>query len=98
MPSLPVYLKCIVPAIVTDGSAMADAHETKVIARADEPYRWRCPNGHCSWDRTNNHCWCPSCSRQSENGADIHPEHWEIIDAKTGSRIPYSAVEFAEDQ
>ncbi|GAA3882802.1 hypothetical protein [Haloarcula argentinensis] len=84
--------------VITDGSAMADAHEEVVIDRDDEPYRWVCPNGHCSWDRTNNHCWCPSCARQSENGVDVHPEHWEIVDEKTGQTIPYAAVRFAEDQ
>ncbi len=44
-----------------------------------------------TWDRTNNHIWCPGCQRQSENGADVTPEHWEVHDRKptrpfTGAR------------
>ena len=57
-------------------------------------YRWVCPNGHSSWDRTNNHIWCPTCQRQSEQGADVSPEHWEVYDKKTGETIPWSEIEF----
>jgi hypothetical protein len=84
-----------------DGSALADSHERVVIDRAGEPYRWRCPNGHTSWDRTNNHIHCPSCRRALENRGLMEiqdAEHWEIVDEKTGRTIPYSAVSFAEDQ
>jgi len=80
---------------------MADAHETTEIDRGDEPYRWRCPNGHSSWDRTNNHVHCPSCRRALENDSWLkvqEAEHWEIVDAKTGERIPYSAVEFEDSE
>lgn len=81
--------------LVGDGSARADAHATVEIDREDEPYRWRCPNGHISWDRTNNHLWCPSCRRAGENGADVAAEHYEIVDAKHDRTVPYAAVEFA---
>jgi len=80
-----------------DGSAAADAHPPVEIDRDAEPYRWRCPNGHTSWDRTNSHAWCISCRRAAENGADVTPEHWELVDAKTDRTIPYSAVRFAGD-
>lgn len=79
-------------AIRTDGSAVADAPERVVVDRADEPYRWRCPNGHTSWDRTNNHIWCHSCRRAAENGADVAAEHYAIVDEKTGEEVPWSAV------
>ncbi|MDS0280328.1 hypothetical protein NDI85_21315 [Halomicroarcula sp. S1AR25-4] len=89
---------------MADGSAVADAHDEVVIDREDEPYRWRCPNGHTTWDRTNSHLWCPSCRRAMEQQGQwsiMHvqsAEHWEIVDEKTGETIPYSAVRFAEDQ
>ncbi|SEO72774.1 hypothetical protein SAMN05216388_1017121 [Halorientalis persicus] len=83
--------------IVADGSAVGDARRVE-IDRGDEPMRWRCPNGHVSWDRTNNHLWCPSCRRQAEAGDDVEPEHWELVDAKTDRTIPYSAVRFAGEQ
>jgi ribosomal protein L37AE/L43A len=79
----------------TDGSAAADAHEIVRVDRHDEPYRWRCPNGHTSWDRTNAHIWCHSCRRAGEGGADVEAEHYEIVDAKRERAVPYSAVEFA---
>lgn len=83
--------------LLADGSAFGDAQRI-TIDRSDEPLRWRCPNGHVSWDRTNNHLWCPSCRRDAEAGRDVDPEHWEIVDARNDETIPYSAVEFAEDQ
>lgn len=79
------------PEIHADGSSPADAMRVE-IDRENERYRWACPNGHTSWDRTNSHVWCSECARQSENGADVEPEHWEIVDKKTGETIPYSAV------
>lgn len=81
--------------LYADGSAVADRHETVRVDRDEEPWRWRCPNGHTSWDRTNNHVWCPECRRANEAGADVHPEHYEIVDARNDRTIPYSAVEFA---
>lgn len=91
----------MVPTIVADGSAFADSHPTVEVDRADEPYRWRCPNGHTSWDRTNNHIWCPSCRRALEGEAVLSKrsaEHWEIVDEKTNRTIPYSAVKFVGEE
>lgn len=82
--------------VIADGSAHADTFPGVQIDRDDEPLRWRCPNGHISWDRTNNHLWCPACRKASESGHDVEPEHWEIVDAKHDKTIPYSAVEFVE--
>jgi len=80
--------------LLADGSAATDAHPPVTVDRAAEPYRWRCPNGHTSWDRTNNHLWCPSCRRARENGADVDAEHYELHDAKHDRLVPYAAVEF----
>lgn len=80
---------------VGDGSSIADREPTVVIDPDDESQRWRyrCPNGHTDWDRTNNHVWCRSCRHQAENGDDLDPEHWFIVDSKTDEEIPWSAVE-----
>lgn len=81
------------PRLEADGSAVSDARRV-IVNREREPYRWRCPNGHTSWERTNSHGWCPQCRYQSEHGSDVHPEHWELYDAKTGELISYARVEF----
>jgi 5-methylcytosine-specific restriction endonuclease McrA len=84
--------------LVADGSAVADARRI-TIDRSDptDRYRYRCPNGHVSWDRTNSHIWCPSCRRQAETGDDVDPEHWELFDAKTGECIGYARVRFVQE-
>jgi hypothetical protein len=79
--------------LLADGSARADARRV-VVDRDAEPYRWRCPNGHTSWERTNSHGWCPQCAHQSENNGDVHPEHWEIYDARNDETISYARLEF----
>jgi len=84
--------------LAADGSAAADRRDVVLVDREAEPFRWRCPNGHTVWDRTNNHLWCQSCRRALE--AD-HPrvdraEHHEIVDARTGETVPYAAVEFPD--
>jgi len=80
--------------LVGDGSAGTDAHPTVKVDRTGEPYRWRCPNGHTTWDRTNNHLWCHACRRAREGGADVEAEHYELVDAKRDRTVPYAAVEF----
>lgn len=81
-----------------DGSAQADVRPVVTIDRSDavERQRYRCPNGHINWDRTNSHIWCQSCSRASRQNAAIDPEHWEIVDEKTGETIAWDRVEVVE--
>ena len=67
--------------------------ETVRVNRRAERFRYRCPNGHTTWDRTNNHVWCPSCRRQAEQGRDVDPEHHRIVDAKRDIEIPWERVE-----
>lgn len=31
-----------------------------------------------------------------KHGADVHPEHYELLDAKTNEQIPWSAVVLEE--
>lgn len=79
-------------------STVVGADEIIEIDRSKpgERYRWTCPNGHTSWAPTNSHAWCHGCHRQSENGADVHPEHYELLDQRTGESIPYARVELVE--
>ena len=75
-----------------------DPRDTIQIDRTGpERYRYTCPNGHPQWDRTNNHIWCPGCQRQAEQGADISPEHWELLDKKTDETIPWNRVEIVAE-
>jgi hypothetical protein len=75
---------------LADGSSIADAHPLTHIDRKDpaQRYRYRCPNNHTSWEKTNGGIWCASCSRQ-----DLDPHYHKILDAKTDEHIPWSSVE-----
>lgn len=85
---------------IADGSAAADAREIIEIDRrvAVERYRYTCPNGHIDYSRTNSHIWCRGCLRMAEAGNDVDPEHYEIVDKKTGETIPWSRVKLTEDE
>lgn len=61
-------------------------------------YRYTCPEGHVNWDQTNNHIWCPTCRQQLENGHDVDPEHYHIVDQKTGLDIDWADVELVGGQ
>lgn len=85
------------PTTAADGSAASDADDRRRIDRSGTArWRWRCPRGHVDWDETNNHVWCRSCRREAEQGADVDPEWWEIVDARTGETIPWSSVDVIE--
>jgi hypothetical protein len=56
-------------------------------------WRYRCPNGHQDWARTNSHIWCRTCARQDGQGDDLDPEHYELVDQKTGESVPWSAID-----
>lgn len=83
---------------VADGSAATDTHPPVEIDRsiAAERWRYRCPNGHTDWSPTNSHLWCKGCRRQHEAGDDVDPEHYELVDTRTGETIPWSAVRLVE--
>jgi len=81
---------------LTDGSSPKDAQPLVTIDLGDERSRWRytCPRGHRNWERVNSHGWCEACARDLGHNDDADPEFWELIDAKTGTRIPWSRVIF----
>lgn len=80
---------------VKSGGNGDDATAPIEIDRSNPPerYRYVCPNGHANWDRTNNHIWCQTCRRQNEHGAAVDPEHYELVDKRTGETIDWQRVE-----
>ena len=84
----------------TGESLAAESSDSPLVRidRSRTPQRWRylCPEGHSNWDRTNNHIWCRSCRRANEAGEDIDPEHYVVLDVKTGEEIPWSRIEIVE--
>lgn len=82
-----------------DGSSARDAGDVVRIDRSIPAQRWRytCPHGHLSWAPTNNHLWCKACRQVNENGRNLDPEHYELIDQKTGERINWARVRLVED-
>lgn len=83
-----------------DGSSVEDAGDHVEIDLQDDldRMRYRCPNGHTSFTRTNNHIWCQSCADAAARGLDVEPEHYAILDARTGEEIPWSAVEIVDEK
>lgn len=57
-------------------------------------WRYRCPNGHTTWEATNAHAWCPYCAEQAQNGSAVSPEFDFIVDEKREARIPWKHVRF----
>jgi len=84
----------MVSPLIADGSAAADREPIIEIDRSDalDRYRYTCPEGHTDWAPTNSHAWCATCARQNEHGHDVNPEHYALIDQKTGERIPWTRV------
>lgn len=83
--------------MVADGSAAADRERTvRIDRRGLDRWRYRCPRGHTSWSPTNSHAWCKSCRQEAENGEDVDPEHYELLDIQTGEEIGWSRIELIE--
>lgn len=55
--------------------------------------RYRCPNGHSSWEATNGHWWCQSCAKHWETD----PVFYELRDEKTGRAIRREEVTLYDD-
>lgn len=64
--------------------------QIKLEKRADR-WRWVCPNGHRSWEPTNEHFWCATCART--HGADVEPSFEELRDQKTDKLLDRDEVE-----
>jgi hypothetical protein len=87
------------PRIIADGSATADSPIRREIDLSDpiDRRRYRCPYGHCAWDRTNSHIYCASCARHADQNSALSPEHYELYDAKEDETIPWAAVRIAPE-
>lgn len=79
-----------------EGDADAALDVVEIDRTPPQRYRWRCPGGHIEWDRTNSHIWCRRCRREAERGRDIDPEHYAIVDDKTGETIAWERVKIVE--
>lgn len=86
-------------AIVTDGSAPADARPRVRVDKDDllDRMRFTCPRGHMSWEPTtpsrSGHIWCKTCARHAEHDDRVSAEYWAILDRKADETVPWSAVE-----
>jgi hypothetical protein len=47
-------------------------------------WRWACPNGHRSWEPTNNHFWCQQCARHHEASGEFDRLHDRRADETVG--------------
>ncbi|SNZ18249.1 hypothetical protein SAMN06269185_3308 [Natronoarchaeum philippinense] len=81
-----------------DGSSVEDRRETIQINRSDDidRMRFRCPNGHTRWTPTNSHVYCSSCGKARDSHRDADPEHYELLDKKTGELISWSRIELID--
>lgn len=73
-----------------------DAPDGVTIDRSIPRERWRytCPQGCSDWLPTNNHILCRGCRNASMHAnRDLSVEYYEIVDQKTGERIPWERVE-----
>lgn len=78
----------------TDGKQGEEPHAKVVIDTSDDldVWRFRCPNGHTSWEPTNGGIYCHSCSQVLSHTPDENPQHHTILDQRTGQEIPWSRV------
>ena len=44
----------------------------------NEEWRYRCPEGHVSWQPHSNHIYCPNCDERYE----------KLVDWKTKEKVP----------
>jgi hypothetical protein len=70
----------------------ASAAQKVIIDSPAAKWRFRCPNGHTSWETTNSHFWCASCASM----LDQDPEYWELWDHKLGRPVPRDRIEIRE--
>jgi len=63
---------------------------TQTVRLENETDRWRyrCPNGHTTWEPTNHHFWCASCARMD----DVDPSFDELRDDATGEHYARDRV------
>lgn len=55
-------------------------------------WRWTCPNGHRTWEATNNHFWCQTCIRHDDD-----PVFYELHDKQSGENYGRDDLELVTD-
>lgn len=70
--------------------------QTQIKLEGDDD-RWRfvCPNGHRSWEPTNEHFWCAACARSVDD--DAEPSFDQLRDQKTDDLLERGDVELLTD-
>jgi hypothetical protein len=58
----------------------------------DRKDRYRCPHGHVSWERVNDHVWCHACARAVDHDDEVDPEYHELLDMTTGERVAFEEL------
>jgi hypothetical protein len=78
-----------------DGSSTEDRGDLVRVDRTDDidRMRYRCPHGHTRWDPTNSHAYCSTCAKARESHPEADPEHYELLDKRTGELISWSRIE-----
>lgn len=51
--------------------------------------RWRCPQGHSSWERTNGGIWCHACAKATTHNPDVDPQYDRVLDLEAGATVAY---------
>lgn len=51
--------------------------------------RWRCPQGHASWERINGSIWCHACSKGLEHNPDETAQYDQVLDLDSGKLVDY---------
>jgi len=64
------------------------------IEAGPEKWRYTCPEGHKNWRVTNGKLECKTCVRHADAGEDVDPVFTELVDNRTGERIPRERIEF----
>ena len=74
-----------------DGSGTQDV----VKIKRSPPQKWRfvCPNGHSNWSLIDGCFHCQQCSRNSDQGADVDPQFFELYDKENEEFLPRERVE-----
>lgn len=68
-----------------------DEHEIRCLR---DKWRYRCPNGHVSWEASANRFFCHECAYRNwpDNGS-----FETLVDSVTGEAIPREAFRFRGD-
>lgn len=64
----------------------------QINATQQDKWRYRCPRRHSDWHVINGVLLCRTCQRHANNGKQVDPNFREVLDTKTGDRIPRDRI------